>query len=131
MSIEIQARSNTASIDNQLHADPINVGLKKTNDVVKVNQEPAQAVAPESPQKGAQATEVSKEKISEAVSKLQDYADQYKRHLQFSIDEDSGKTVVRLLDNDNKVLRQIPSEDVLSLAQRLKDHKGGFFEDQA
>lgn len=130
MNIDIHAKSTVASIDNQLQTDPAGVALKKDKEVAKPDLVVAQAEINTSAQKEIKTSEVSRKTIEEAVGKLQDYADQYKRSLQFSIDEDSGRTIVRLLDSENKVLRQIPSEDVLSLAQSLDKHLGGLFEDQ-
>jgi flagellar protein FlaG len=129
MSIEIQL-NKTTSMDNQLQNEP---GLSKVNvekEVAKPAQEVSKAEAPKKAEDEVKVTEISREKVADAVSKLQDYADQYKRELRFSIDEESGKTVVRLLDSEDKVLRQIPSEDVLSLAKSLQEGAGGLFEDQ-
>lgn len=42
--------------------------------------------------------------------------------LAFSIDKDTENTVVKVTDlNTEKLVRQIPSEDFLKLAERLKD----------
>lgn len=68
---------------------------------------------------------VTQEKISEAVSNLNDYVQAIRRELKFSIDEDSGRTVITVVDSETKeVIRQIPPEEVLSLSQHLGD-KGG------
>lgn len=40
--------------------------------------------------------------------------------LQFRIDQDSERLVVSLLDQDGKVIRQVPSEVVLRIAQRIE-----------
>ena len=131
MNIEIQAK-NTASIDNQSQTGPAKIANKNEKEVAKTETETVKTedVKTKVEAEKIQVTEVSRERIEEAVSKLQDYADQYKRELKFSIDEESGRTVVRLFDGENRELRQIPSEDVLSLAQSLKDSIGGLFEDQ-
>jgi flagellar protein FlaG len=40
------------------------------------------------------------------------------RHLSFSVDEDSGRTVVKVIDTKTEeVIRQIPAEHVLSIAR--------------
>jgi len=131
MNIDIQAK-NGASIDNQSQTGPAKIAKDNDKEIVKTETETVKVeeLKAKIDAEKVQVTEVSREKIEDAVSKLQDYADQYKRQLKFSIDEESGRTVVRLFDNENRVLRQIPSEDVLSLAQSLKDNIGGLFEDQ-
>lgn len=45
--------------------------------------------------------------------------------LQFSIDDDSGRTVVKVVDKQtDEVLRQIPSEEMLDIARALGKLKG-------
>lgn len=130
MSIEIQAKNNTAVIDTQLLKESAGVPNKEAKEVRRTDQESKLAEISINSPDSVKPVELSKEQIAEAVNKLQDYADQYKRELRFSIDEETGRTIVRLLDSEDRVLRQIPSEDVLSLAQSLKDNIGGLFEDQ-
>ena len=60
--------------------------------------------------------------ISEAVEELNEYARTGHRELSFSIDEDSGRTVIKVMDMDTKeVIRQIPSEEVLKFARMLEE----------
>lgn len=52
--------------------------------------------------------------------------------LRFSIDQDSGKTVVKVVDaQTDQVIRQIPSEEVLEIAKDLERMKGLFLRQQA
>ena len=52
--------------------------------------------------------------------------------LQFSIDQDSGRTVVKVVDvQTNAVLRQIPSEEMLELAKDLDRMQGLLVRQQA
>ena len=75
---------------------------------------------------GAKVAEQSKgEKLDHSVRNLNDFVQSVKRNLQFSIDSDSGRTVVKVIDADtDKVIRQIPSEEVLSMARRLEEQAG-------
>ncbi len=41
--------------------------------------------------------------------------------LKFRIDQDSDKLIVSLLDSDGALIRQIPSELILRLAERLEE----------
>lgn len=62
------------------------------------------------------------EAIEEVASKLQEFVNLIDKKLQFSVDEDSGRQVVRVTDRlSGDVIRQIPSEDVLRLARNLSD----------
>jgi len=64
--------------------------------------------------------------LADAVSELNDYVQTIQRDLEFSIDHDSGRTIIKVIDSkNNEVIRQIPSEEALSLARRLDQLGGG------
>lgn len=89
------------------------VSTSKTEEQVKLR---------ESLQKdGQENVEKSKEAVQEAVTRLNDYVQSVQRDLQFQLDESSGKTVVTVLDSHtNEVVRQIPDDVALRLAQELQ-----------
>ena len=63
---------------------------------------------------------VTDEKVMEAVSNLNDYVQVIRRELQFSVDKESGRTVVTVVDAETgEKIRQIPREEVLALAKHL------------
>lgn len=67
----------------------------------------------------------SEAELSRAVSHLQDYVQNIQRDLQFSVDEDSGTTVIKVIDPETEeVIRQIPPEEVMTLSQRLEELAG-------
>jgi flagellar protein FlaG len=54
------------------------------------------------------------------------------RNLQFSIDQDSGKTIVKVIDTEtDKVVRQIPCEEMLAISRALGKLKGVMVEQKA
>lgn len=64
---------------------------------------------------------VQKEEVSNAVESLNQYMKSIGRNLRFSIDADSGYTVITVVDRETEeVIRQIPSEEVL---ERLRDQQ--------
>ena len=68
----------------------------------------------------ADTAEPTNEEVRVVVEKLNRQIQSLQRELSFSVDEDSGRTVVRVLDSQtNEVVRQIPSEEVLKLARQL------------
>lgn len=80
------------------------------------------AQASSSTQAAQPTTSVSKEDVEAAVAQMKDFAQVMSRQLQFDVDDDSGRTVVRVLDKDSgDVIRQIPSEEVLALARNMKE----------
>jgi len=74
----------------------------------------------------------SAEEMQSAVSKLNDHIQIVRRNLQFSIDEESGRTVVKVMDAETEeVIRQVPSEEALKLAKHLEEIKGLLFKAKA
>jgi flagellar protein FlaG len=62
--------------------------------------------------------------LKKAVDDLNDFIQNTHRDLQFSIDQDSGATVVKVIDSKTeKVIRQIPNEETLKLARSLSEDK--------
>ena len=63
---------------------------------------------------------------------LTELLQQHQQHLSFLIDEGSGTTVMRVIDSDSgDVIRQMPTESWLKLAQELADSPTGLVSDQA
>ena len=76
------------------------------------------------PQNVSPIAEVSEEQVKDAVSKLNDYVQSNERTLDFQMDEDSGKTVIKVYDTlSAELIRQIPNELALELAQNLNDEE--------
>ena len=64
-------------------------------------------------------------KIEQAVARLNDYVQSLQRDIVFSVDHDSGRSVVRVVERGTQeVIRQIPSEVALRLARDLQFHTG-------
>ncbi len=62
--------------------------------------------------------------LKKAVDDLNGFIQNTHRDLQFSIDEDSGTMVVKVIDSKSeKVIRQIPNEETLRLARSLAEDK--------
>ena len=61
-------------------------------------------------------------KLDDVVRELNDHVQHVQRELQFSVDEDSGRTVIKVLDKETKdVIRQIPGEEALNFARKLDE----------
>ena len=85
---------------------------------VAKNSEEAKAASEKQPK--AEAKAIGEKEVSQAVSKLNDYVQNINRNLQFSIDHDSGVMVVKVIEtNTDKVIRQIPSEEMLRIARGI------------
>lgn len=65
--------------------------------------------------------ESQKEKLTSAVSKLNDYVQNVQRDLQFEVDSELGQVIVRVVDQKTQqVIRQMPDELALRLAEKLQ-----------
>lgn len=64
--------------------------------------------------------------LDEALRDLTGYVQNVQRNLQFNVDDDSGQTIIRVVDTEtDEVIRQIPSEEVVALARHLKSMSEG------
>lgn len=63
--------------------------------------------------------------LSGIVESLNDYLQSVERDLMFSVDENSGRTVITVMDRQSQeVIRQIPPEAAVALAEYLRDEGG-------
>lgn len=71
--------------------------------------------------------EPSADDVKRAAKQLEAHLQGMNRYLEFRVDEDSGRTVVTVKDKTTgETIRQIPSEEIMRLAQNLggKAHTG-------
>lgn len=73
----------------------------------------------------------SRDTLDEAVSNIESFVQSIQRDLHFSLDSDSGRTVVLVTDSEGETIRQIPSEDLLRLAERLEEARSLLFTAEA
>lgn len=72
------------------------------------------------------------ENLADAVKKANQTIQLLRSNLQFSVDEATGIDVVKFIDTQTKeVIRQIPSEEMLSIAHRLDELTGMLIRDKA
>ncbi|MDR4652200.1 MAG: flagellar protein FlaG [Nitrosomonas sp.] len=75
---------------------------------------------------------IKPEQIQDAVDQIQQFTQTLTQNLNFSIDEDTGKTVIKIMDTQTQeVIRQIPSEEAINIARALGEIKGLLFSDEA
>ena len=76
--------------------------------------------------------EKESEPLEEVVSDLNNLVRELHRELQFSVDEDSGETVIKVIDKEtDEIVRRIPSEEIMELRRRLQQATGVIFRDSA
>lgn len=79
-----------------------------------------------------QAQEVNQEpltpkQLEKVAQQLQDFVGEMNRGLEFSVDKDSGRDVIKVIDKSSgDLVKQFPSEEVLTLVAKLSEMVGGF-----
>ena len=95
----------------------------------KLTESTPSAVA--APAKAAEAPQVSKAELEEAVEKLNALVSRATTIL-FSLDDDSGRTIIRVVDTETQtVLRQIPNEEALAMSRNMERLQGLVLRQQA
>lgn len=65
---------------------------------------------------------VKETNVHSAVATMNDYVQSIQRDLHFTVDEESDKTVIKVMDGDSgELIRQIPEEVFLELARKLNE----------
>lgn len=67
----------------------------------------------------------TEKQVQEAVREVARVVQPKASNLQFSIDDDSGRTVVRVVDGSTgDVIRQIPSEEIMEISRNIERMQG-------
>ncbi|WP_312944010.1 flagellar protein FlaG [Stutzerimonas kunmingensis] len=70
--------------------------------------------------------------MTELIERFRSQVQSIQRDLNFSVDDSTGDVVVQVIDGDSgKVVRQIPSEEILRLTERLDEMRSLMFEAKA
>ena len=100
-------------------------GLAQVGGVPAHQAAPAPAATPESSE------EPQRVALEKAVTDIREFVQATQRNLNFSIDDSTGQVVVKVIATDSgEVIRQIPSETALKLAQNLSDAGSLLFQTQ-
>ncbi|WP_223532274.1 flagellar protein FlaG [Pseudomonas sp. BF-R-30] len=83
-------------------------------------------------QEPAVADESQRVALEKAVTDIREFVQSTQRNLDFSIDDSTGIVVVKVVATESgEVIRQIPSETALKLAQNLSDVSSLLFDSKA
>ena len=89
------------------------------------NQQKLQQSEYKNKNQDAKAQPLEREQLEQMAQQLQDFMGEMNRSLQFQVDEDSGRDVIKVLDKDSgEVIKQYPSEEVLNLVSKLSESAG-------
>lgn len=100
------------AVDDVKQADTQNQQRLQQNQYEKNNQE-------------VTAQPLEREQLEQMAQQLQEFMGEMNRSLQFQVDEDSGRDVIKVLDKDTgDIIKQYPSEEVLNLVSKLSETAG-------
>lgn len=86
----------------------------------EVNLAPARSPAPQ-----VQPVRLTAEQVEQAVKEMKQVVEPMAQDLEFSIDQGTGHTVVKVIDTATKeVVRQIPSEELVAIAHSIDKLRG-------
>ena len=92
-----------------------------------VEAKTAQAAAAEAPPPEKPAT-ADPQRLEQAVSKLNDYVQNYQRKLSFSVSAETGRTIIKVYDAEtDELIRQIPPEETIKLAESIDSKVSSLF----
>jgi len=89
------------------------------------NTKPDPVVSTVAPAATQQSQRSSEGDVANAVDKLNDFASKNASDLNFSKDEETGRTIVKVVDKaTDTVIRQIPSEEAVAIAKSIDKMQG-------
>jgi len=119
MTSQLVARQGTV-------ADVSPVTRRETSETVYAMKESRKAATPEVQ---GEVTVQTVDEIDRAVLKVNEYLEAAGRGLRFSFDDSSGRTVVQVVDTEtDDVIKQIPSEEMLTVIRNIRDITGNIID---
>ncbi|MFB2642050.1 flagellar protein FlaG [Shewanella bicestrii] len=121
--MDINIASTTMTASNRV--DLAQVPLKTPIADVELKRDAAVSTVEQSTEQSAAENEQNPGKLTQVASELSDMMSMMRKGLAFKVDENSGQAVVTVLDRDTgDVIRQMPSEEALKLAEKLSEVTG-------
>jgi flagellar protein FlaG len=145
MSIETNRPVSSGMVDvasNRVKPSPTGAkeAASQTKPIVSMRREDKSSAQPLStveqmvvPSQGTRPGEESKEatqtfsfpELIDEVERLNEATQSIQRSLEFSIDDDTAKTVITVRDRETEeVIRQIPSEELLNVSKKIREATG-------
>ena len=94
---------------------------KKKEDVAAENKTKAS--------EASKAVVMTPDQLEKVAQQLQDFMGEMNRSLEFSVDKDSGRDVIKVLDKGTgDLVKQYPSEEVLTMISKLSNVTGSLID---
>lgn len=118
-----------ASLNNDRPSTPAGAAAAP---VSEISSRPVTPVRADTVRAAAKEQEPQRGELENAVETLNKFTDIAAQDVRFSIDEESGKTIVKVVDTATQtVLRQIPNAEALAISRSLDKMQGLLVRDSA
>lgn len=125
MSIEFSGSELLPRLERSEAADTGRNQPQKTNELNQSTVDKVRELIREQRAENAEQRELNQEQLQQAAKEFVNMAQTLNRELQFSIHDDIDHTVITVVDrNTGETVRQIPSEEIVRLAQRMSELHG-------
>jgi len=115
-----------AVINTKISSQEIDTNERNTNQSV-LPQSISEIKAEEASSDTRQSSAASTTQLEKVAQQLQDFVGEMNKGLEFLVDKDSGRDVIKVIDKSNgDLIKQYPSEEVLSLVAKLSEAAGSF-----
>lgn len=121
---------------SSISAAPVEAGLNsRTHNRQMETAQLTSALVPAEPQSFAaveQSSEVDHNALDAAVTDIQDFTQSVGRDIDFQLDDSTGQVVINVTERSSgNVIRQIPSEEALRLAETISEIRSLLFKAEA
>ena len=116
---EVDVRTQLAAVQRKLAA-------------TAAAQATAQSPAAEAPRQQPAARPVTIPKIESVTRQIDSFLRSINKSLQFRVDQATGEMIVTIRDDETgEVIRQVPGEEALRMAQRIEDQLSALLDEKA
>jgi flagellar protein FlaG len=130
-----ESKMNVTNSVNTLVDSSNSIKIELTSNKAEAENDLAKNTAPIEEQSKSNTSEASKtqamtpKQLDKVAQQLQDFMGEMNRSLEFLVDKDSGRDVIKVLDKSTgDLVKQYPSEEVLSIISKLSNATGNLID---
>ena len=101
------------------------------NDGIKAGESKKWHTAEKEPRDKGKNMDTSREKIERVAETMDSYVKSIRRNLNISVHDDTGNIIVKVTGEDGKIIREIPPEELIDLATKMKEMIGALVNKKA
>ena len=118
-SVELSGKGQVSNVEGKKVQNDVS-HVKSVNESIK-----EQAV------KETEKVDISSKQMEMVAQQLQEFVGKMNKGLEFSVHQDSGRDVIKVIDKSNgDLIKQYPTEEVLDLVTKLSDATGSFINEE-